>query len=269
MAGEPIFDHPTTRPTEIAYLALDRSWQRYQELFVSFDLPDLKHYAFADDPAFPLAEFTRNPQKALGLCLDKLAPAPGALVFIDPVSPLCVQGNPNDARAVALSMHAFRRVARERLITLLCLVHFHKPKEDDKSMRGIDQIAGSGAFSGYSDVQMYLQHEQPGSGYQIFGWNPIAAPAEDFQLKRNEQGLFELYTGESELDELLEPTIGRAGQVYDLIPEDTIVPTRELEVMVFVTLHLSRATLFRILRKLEAAGLIVRKHGSVTRRKPK
>lgn len=263
--GEPIFGHVTHAPTEIYYVALDRPWRQYEPFFAAVGLSDLPHYAVVDDHSFHIERFL-NPLSAFSFILDRLKPAPGSLIIPDPLAPLLIRGNPNNSKDVAMSIYALRRAADPFDVSLLGPVHFHKPREQDGTERNIDRIAGSGAFSGYTDCQMYLMHQQPGEEHQVFGWNPPHAAPEEFKLLRGSEGWFQPYT----TDDLTKQLTGRNEQsqlLYDLIPDGIPVKTKDLETVAISTLQISKATLYRLLKLLEDAGFITRVHGLVERRK--
>lgn len=212
-AGRTICEKPTNKPLGGFYfLAADRQWQSHQIWFDAVGYPNIPHYSVADDPTYSLERL-----KAANMaftcfedCLKKLAPPPGAHLIVDPVSPLFIQGDPNRARDVATSLLRFSRACQQYKINITCTAHFGKQKADQKEQyaRPQDRIAGSGAFSGFSDTQVYLIDPlPPKQPYHILGWVPRHAAPEEFHFKREEtNGLFipyEHYTEANQTDAVL------------------------------------------------------------------
>jgi len=198
--GRPIWGHPTSSPTQFCYLASDRSWTSNQKWFDAVGISHIPHYSLADDPHFDLKELMQPFNaldlfhRALDVVNDGRPPMPGAHVIVDPASPVFVAGNQNAARDVARTLLGMAREAKERLITLTITAHFGK-QTGDKTARYVrpqDRIAGSFAFSGFSDTQMYLvEPEPPEYPYNVFGWNPRHNPAAEYPCMRDPKtGLF-------------------------------------------------------------------------------
>ena len=196
--GAPICGHATSRPTGFYYLAADRQWASHQQWFNAVGFGDIPHYSLADDPTFDLTELLK-PYNALTLLtrsLDVLRPLPGAHVFIDPISPLYIAGNPNASRDVARTLLGVSREAQARQINITCTAHFGKQKADknERYQRPQDRIAGTGAFSGFSDTQIYLiDPEPPLQPYHVLGWVPRHVRPQEFTFTRNDHGLFVPY----------------------------------------------------------------------------
>jgi hypothetical protein len=170
---------------------------------------------------------------------------PGAHVFVDPASPIFIAGNQNAARDVARTMIGMQREAKQRQITLTLSAHFGKQAGDKTTRytRPQDRIAGSFAFSGFTDTQMYIvEPEPPETAYYEFGWNPRHLPPETFKCVRDPKtGLFIPY------DEITED--GTALTVLDCLnpagpSEITTIRERAIQQ------GLSRATVTRLLAKL-------------------
>jgi hypothetical protein len=198
--GRPIWGHSTNAPTQFCYLAADRQWASHQQWFNRAGYPDIPRYSVADDPFFDLKELLK-PYNALDLfrrALDKVNngtyPIPGAHVFVDPVSPVFIAGSPNNSRDVARTLLGMSRECQQREINLTCAAHFGKQLADANSRyaRPQDRIAGSTAFSGFSDTQIYLiDPELPDHPFHVLGWNPRLAQPEEFTCTRDyKTGLF-------------------------------------------------------------------------------
>ena len=195
-----IWGHFTNPATAYCYIAADRQWASHQLWFDAVGYPDIPRYSLADDPTFDLNSLS-NPRTALDLlprALDRAfngQPCPaGAHVFIDPVSPIFIAGNPNAARDVARTLLGMSRECQRRQINLTVTAHFSKQAANvqDRYARPQDRIAGSGAFSGFSDTQIYLLDPEPAAQqpWHLLGWNPRHAKPEEFACRRNDTGLF-------------------------------------------------------------------------------
>lgn len=260
--GLTICGHPTNRPTGFYYLAADRQWQSHQQWFDLVNFPDIAHYSLADDRTLDLAQLQRSgdAHKCLLAAVARLSPIPGSSLLIDPVSPLFIIGDPNRARDVAASLLRISRLAQVYQINIICTAHFGKQKADPKDQytRPQDRIAGSGAFSGFSDTQIYLIDPlPPKQPYHILGWTPRHAAPEEFQFVRNEHGLFVPYELFKELD--------RIEAVYHCIPK-TPTPTNMIIRTIITALGLADATAERYLHALVSDGRVVKVRRGVYRR---
>lgn len=260
--GQTICGHPTNKPTAFYYIAADRQWASHAIWFNLAGFPEIPFYSLADDTSFDIRQLVhaRHAHDHFLLCFNKLDPIPGSHVFVDPVAPLFIAGDPNRSRDVAVSMLKFSRLAADRKINITCTAHFAKQKTDPKEQytRPQDRIAGSGAFSGFSDTQIYLcDPNPPKQKYHLLGWNPRHAPAEEFHFTRGKDGLFVPYKGL--VDESKDPTKDRPTQVFALIPDtESGIEMSDLLDQAKEQLGISRATLNRDLDILMARGLIIR-----------
>lgn len=214
--GLTIMGKPTQQPTAIYYVAADRQWKSHQQWFDLVGYSDIPRYSLADDESFDLSELLK-PFNAMDLfhrCLDILNPIPGSMVCVDPVSPLFIAGDQNRARDVARTMLGMSREAQQRQISLFLTAHFAKQRQsaDDQYTKPQDRISGSGAFSGFTDTQLYLVEPIPNvQPYHIFGWVPRHSRSEEWKLTRGDDGLFVPY------DEMNEDTV--ASHVLDCLTE--------------------------------------------------
>lgn len=258
--GRTIWGHPTNAPTQFCYMAADRQWASHQQWFNRAGYPDIPRYSLADDPKFDLAELLK-PFNALELfrrALDQAnngqPPIPGAHVFVDPVSPIFIAGSPNNSRDVARSLLSFSREAQKRQINITCTAHFAKQPADKNSRyaRPQDRIAGSFAFSGWSDTQVYLvDPEPPERPFHVLGWNPrLIAPEEYICTRDMTTGLFIPYDIIKE-DEM-------AAQVLDCFDATGPTSFAVLCSRVFEQHGHSRATVHRALTRLLDQGRIVK-----------
>lgn len=261
--GRPIWGHPTNRPTAFCYIAADRGWASHQQWFDLVGYSDIPRYSLADDPHFDLKDL-RDAHKSLELfhyalahCNNGLPPPPGALVTVDPVSPLYISGNPNASRDVARSLLTFSREARSFQVSLLLTAHFSKQHADKTAryQRPQDRISGSGAFSGFSDTQIYLcDPEPPDHPFHTLGWTPRHRPPEEFPCQRNEHGLFVPY------DIMQEDVV--AAHILDTLDATGPTSIAVIRERCFDQHGYSPATVKRAIGRLMEQGRIVKvKHG--------
>lgn len=265
--GRRIWGHATNPPTQFCYVAADRHWASHQQWFNAVGFPEILHYSLVNDPAFDPNELAM-PQKAFDLfrrSLDNAAsgypPIPGAHVFIDPASPIFISGSPNAARDVARTLIGMSREAQQRQINLTLTAHFGKQIADKTAryQRPQDRIAGSGAFSGFSDTQIYLvDPEPPDHPFHCLGWNPRHKPPEEFPCTRDENGLFIPY------DIMKEDEV--AAQIVDCFAETSATSLAVIRERAFDQYGYSPATVKRALSRLLEQGRIAKvKHGVYSR----
>jgi hypothetical protein len=204
---QPICDRDTHKPSGFYYLSSDRGGASLRRWFAIAGVEaDVQLYNLVDDRAFNLNKLQRS-EDALDVLLEvvnmKLDPPPGGHLFLDPLAPLWIKGDPNKARDVAISLTRLTRLCQERFINITAPVHFSKQRSDPKDVyaRPQDRISGSGAFAGFSDTQVYLCDPLPPAvPCHVLGWVPRHGPPEEFQLTRDKKtGLFVPYELYAEL----------------------------------------------------------------------
>lgn len=244
-----IWGQPTNCPTGFYYLAADRHWASHAKWLELAGIPEgtVKHYSVADDPNLDLKQIS-NAYDSLdffALCLEKLDPKPGGFLVTDPGSPLFIAGSPNNSRDVARSLLTMSRIASHKEITILLAAHFGKQQGDDKQRyaRPQDRIAGSVAFSGFSDTQMYLvDPELPDRPYHTFGWNPRHQRPQEFNCQRGENGLFIPY-------DVVNENVN-AQRVLDTLEATGMTSYAVIVDRCFAVHQLSKATVKRALTRL-------------------
>lgn len=241
----------TNQPTQFCYLAADRQWESHQQWFNQVGFPDIPRYSLADDPDFDHKELLK-PLNALDLfrrsllkCNNGMPPLRGALVFVDPVSPLFIAGSPNNSRDVARTLLGMSKLAHLHQITLILVAHFSKQKNNptDQYTRPQDRIAGSGAFSGFSDTQMYLVDPDKDHPFHTLGWTPRHQRPEEFACTRDEKtGLFIPY-------DVIQEDMA-ASQVLDCFDATGITTLAVVKDRVRTQHGYSDSTIMRALRQL-------------------
>lgn len=264
--GRTIWGHQTNPAVAYAYIAADRQWSSHQKWLDLAGFSDIPRYSIADDPTFNLNDLIGG-VKALDLFKRSLDRAnngspvePGTLVIVDPIAPIFIAGNANVSRDVARSLLGMSRECQSRKITLVVTAHFGKQTADKTTRytRPQDRIAGSGAFSGFSDTQIYLvDPDPPDYPHHVLGWNPRHSRPEDFACKRNDVGLFIPY------DVLTEDRI--CAEVLECFPDNRQVTSGEMYELVHGQYGYGRTTVKSALRRLHMQGRIIRiGHGKAT-----
>lgn len=261
-----ICGHPTNPSTAYYVLAADRDWSTYHKAYSAAGFPDVQRYVLASDPDFNPQNWGRK-SSAFTLfedCLKKLAPIPGSWVNVDPVAPLFIQGNQNDARDVALSLHWFRKMAEKYQITLALFANVGKQRQEDTYRRAQDRIAGSGAFVAYSDTQISV--EQDDAGVMTMRWTPRSAPPEEHQFTFDQATrLFVPHTSSAIIEGETLPT--HLARVFELVPTDGILK-HHLVKLATEKLTLKKSVVYKHLKSLLGAGILVSDTNGKIQRKP-
>ena len=256
--GKTICGHATNPCTDYYVIAADRDWRTYHKAYTAAGFPEIKRYVLREDPEFDPQNWGRK-HSAFTLfekCLAKLDPIPGSWVNVDPVAPLFIQGNQNDARDVALSLHWYGKMAAKYQVTFALFANVGKQKTEDTYRRAQDRIAGSGAFVAYSDTQISVEQDE--EGVMSMRWTPRSAPAEEHQFKFDTAArLFVPYkdtaaTARPEgLPKHLIPTL-------DLIPVTGTITSPELVQQVCKAGKIKQAMAFRHIQQLIERQIITR-----------
>lgn len=269
--GRTICGLPTHAPTGLFYLSSDRGGHSTNKLLNHHQLLDnyTVYYNPLDDPSFDrrLLGNANVSLETLRWCLKQFATPiiPGSHLAIDPAAPFFVPGSQNEPRAVGRLLWELHIIARELQCTIFILAHFSKQLADasQRYTRPQDRISGSGAWSGFSDTQIYMvDPEPPAQPYHLLGWNPRHAPPAQFKFVRDGQVFVPYHSLEDVGAKYAVPESARA--LFLLIP-DAGCPTSELESAATALLGISRASLFRYLKVLEAKGVIERPYGRIKR----
>jgi hypothetical protein len=265
--GLTICGKPTNRPRSFAFLAADRQWQSHAQWFEAVGFDDIPHYSVADDQDLDLVELQRTDKayKSFLYCFNKLNPQPGCHLMVDPVSPLFIAGDPNRSRDVAVSLLRLSRLCRERHVNITCSAHMGKQKADPNELylRPQDRIAGSHAFAGFSDTQMYLVDPNPEEPAYILGWVPRHSSPEEFRFARDKKsGLFVPYDLYRDMD--------MEEAVLALVPYDDLgITTAQLLAKAEKELKLPTRTAARMVSSLMKSGRLIKvARGIYKRAKP-
>lgn len=260
--SRPIFGHQPNPLPAIGVINADRSWRRGAGIwFERVGFPEVRHYSMTDDLSFDARSLRRRFERTLRLVefTEKLQLPPGSLLLVDPIS-LFLGGNLLDYDGCAVACCEIRVMLRERHLSMLATAHSGKLKSDrrERYLRLQDQILGSTAIFGFSDTQMYLASpEEIGKSYHAFLWHSHLAPVETFPLERDEQGLFQPWSGADGANQ---------ARVLGLFPEEADEITFGALLELAGAIPLSRSTLQRTLEALLDLGKIAKVRHGVYRR---
>jgi hypothetical protein len=219
----PINGYPTNCPPSFCYIAADRPWDpTYADTFSNVGLGGIHRYSLADDDhEDPLHWTPESTFELIRRVFTKAAPQPGALVFVDPVAPLLIYGNQNDAKCCARTMHFYRRLIRQYDVTLLCMANVVKQKNDpaSKHTRPEDRQSGSGALAAHSDTQVWLIDDDGADAPVRLGWKPRRGPRWEGEFTFDPTTkLFIPHTPLTDVGNT--PAPDRPTQVLELLPDE-------------------------------------------------
>ena len=188
----------------VGILSTDRSFVDSTGLwFDAYGIGDIAHYSLQDELSFDWKRLRRREERhavleaAMGQVFERMQtsryydPALGHLVIADTLSTFIP--NTMDYNEVFVSISGIRRLARDRLCTLLGTMHAAKQRMGPKERycRLIDRIAGSVAITGTADTMCYIAvPEETEAGRPLFEWHPHHAPRQQFELTVEANGLF-------------------------------------------------------------------------------
>jgi hypothetical protein len=241
--GRPIYGRQPNPVAAIGYINADRGWVKGSGIwFERVGYSDIRQYTMSDDDAFNPKRLRKKHERTdiLAGFIDSLQLPPYSLICVDPIA-LFLGGNLLSYDDCAVACHEIRAYLRLKQYTMLCTAHSAKIKADKKEryLRLQDQVLGSTAISGFSDTMMYLASPQEtGKPYFTFLWHPHSAPAEEFSLEQDNQGLFQPYSGNDSANQ---------SRVLVLLPTDGMPIAFGVIVELAQQYPLSRATVARIL----------------------
>ena len=266
LAGKPFLEVPP--PTDqVTYIAGDRSIQslNHRAQDVGVHLQDIPHASLVDDQDIDINRFKVDPLGLLCSMLDRLK---GPLFIVDPLI-VFLGVDLNRYNLVAPQLIRLNRFCQDRGYTVLGTHHTTKARSDFSFLRPQDRISGSSALSAFNSTQMALtppdevQHNLPllETAARLDVVSHLAA-SETHWLSRDRQGLFNPMGPEAE--KILQACGPTGLAVYQAIPPDADLETAEI----IATLDgvTSRATIFRQLEKLVAAGILQRQERGCYRR---
>lgn len=266
--GTPLFGYQPAKIPAVGYLGADRPWKGDTELwFKAYGIPDLPYYSLVEDAKFQTAKFSNaKPGVAAEIFEEHLLQMqlpPSSLLIVDPIA-LYIGGDQNHYTKVAMGCINLQRVIRKYGYCVIGVDHSSKQKggDDSRYTRLQDRIGGSMAKLGYSATQMYLAGpEEMELPHHTFLWNPHHAKSQTFALKQDpETGLFTPIGGtvtpeKAEVLKLSEDEL----KFCAALPQEPFSSAAITQL--FADLY-SRATIFRYLRALQAAGLVEQiRHG--------
>lgn len=267
--GRTICGHMTNPATAYYVLAADRDWSTYARAFGAAGFPDVNRYVLAEDEGFDPRNWGKK-QSALALfekCLECLEPIPGSWVSADPVAPLFIQGNQNDARDVALSLHWFRKMAKKYQITLALFANVGKQKSEETYRRAQDRIAGSGAFVAYSDTQISVDQDE--AGVMTMRWTPRLGPMEEHQFMFSKETHLFVPVQAATATVPGQALPSHLNRIYALVPEHPQTITGpELVRLAEKQYQIKAAMVYRHVQKLTELGVVVRNDLGVLCRLP-
>lgn len=201
--GSKIFNVAVPR-LNVGILSTDRSFVDSTGLwFDAYGLTDVAHYSLQDEQSFDWKKLRRREERhavleaSVGRLFERMRAAAaydealGNLVICDTISTFIP--NTMDYNEVFVSISGIRRLAQNRICTLLGTMHAAKQRMGPKERycRLIDRIAGSVAITGTADTMCYIAiPEETEAGRPLFEWHPHHAPRQQFELNVDPNGLF-------------------------------------------------------------------------------
>lgn len=263
----------TLQPTPVFYIVMDRLWRTGAGKWfdkLGFDIP---HYSFVDDRETPASVFyAKTPQNQrqpwevyTDLILTPRELAPGTIIGTDPMENGF--GDVMNRRAVITACTHIQRYLDDHQLVQLGMMHSSKMKNDEKARYANvhEQMAGTGALSGYSSTQMTLlspqQCEQEGQEHYEFHITSHSLPAMVFGLTRLEDGLFDLdnykvlqaSSIQPTAEELAAPMSEGAQALLIALPDFPKMMKMDVLVAHFKG-QMSRKTLYKHMNELAARG---------------
>ena len=251
----------------IAYLVGDRSIHSLQHRAgdVGLNLNAFPCASLIDDRDLDIQQFKVDP---LGLLFRLLDTLEGPLFIVAPLI-VFLGVDLNRYNLVAPQLIQLNRFCQQRNYTVLGTHHTTKARTDFAFLRPQARISGSSALSAFTSTQLALtspdevQHAVPmlESAARLDVVSHLAA-SETHWLSRGAQGLFTPMGPEAE--KILQACGPTGLAVYQAIPPNHSLETAEIiGALEGVT---SRATIFRQLEKLVAAGILQRQERGCYRR---
>lgn len=191
--GGQLFGHPI-QPTPVFFIAMDRLWEKGASTWFRRQGFDIPHYSFVDDLSVPADSImAKYPWQVYTDALEKLQLAPGTFICADPFTNAF--GDVMDRRKVIAGSWHLQRYLHSHQLAQLGMMHSAKMKNDpnERYANVHEQMAGSGALSGYSSAQIsLLSAKQTQSKRYELHITSHALPAMVYQLDRDERGLFRI-----------------------------------------------------------------------------
>lgn len=266
-------------PTPVFYIVMDRPWrtgaQRWFDKY-GFDIP---HYSFVDDRQLPADYFMgrstksgstvtpkQDPWDQYLKILESLGQPPGTFFSTDTLEN--AYGNVMDRKYVITASTAMHRYLIDHQYCQLGMMHSTKMKADpNENYANVhEQMAGTGALSGYSSTQItLLSAAQSKSKKPELHVTSHSLPGLVWQLERDKEGRYLIDEAVQLFPErLLAEDQNAAEAVYSLIPAEPDSAQRG-DLVTLLESQFSRATVDRALQELLQAGRVKSSHGRYSR----
>lgn len=274
-AGGELFGFPVPA-TPVFFIAMDRLWHHGAfQWFDRYGFGNVPHYSFVDDRLAP-ANMFRNAQKkpaweAYAELLERLSIAPGTLVASDPYEN--AWGNVMDRGQVITASTVLQRHLADAKLAQLGMMHSAKMKGDSSlNYANVhEQMAGTGALSGYSSAQITLlspkQSTVKDSLLYELHITAHGLPQMIFGLTRDTEGRF-LLDQAIRMDEAEQRLLNYrppADQlaILSLLPTEGRMSRGDLASI--LSDQFSRATVYRLITRLLNTGYLLEDmHGHVS-----
>lgn len=205
LSGEDFLGRRTWCPRWWGLLILDRSDEDRKYWWKQAGIGPLPHYCMTNDPDMAPEKLLRadaSPDPAekiilLKKLIDRLNPPRGGVLTIDVVNFFVTDQRVSYTKGYANGW-AISKIAAEKEITILALIHGGKQRSQDRYVRATDRIIASTGFLGAVGTVCYITTPEESTTmgddehiYHDFHWEPHHGAAQKFVLERDkENGLY-------------------------------------------------------------------------------
>lgn len=200
MRGEPFLSRPTNPPQSWHTLIIDRDSDAHRLFWLAAGETSMPpYYCLTEDPEMKpeMMAVNHDDAKSYGLllrALDKLNIQAGGVLIVDVVNFFSGDYRQGWGNGFIAGWQ-LNKLARDRGITILGIMHGGKQKKFDSYLRLIDRMIANSGFLGAVGTKAYLASEEEsgiGEGIQLFSWQSHYWPTETFRLRRTPSGLYEM-----------------------------------------------------------------------------